>query len=404
MSNDLVADAPADETEDGFATSLEDHDPDAGPLGDNVEQSAGTGLFGDTINLANEIEKDGDAEAIAGDAVLVGFDLLGMVMDPLGSLAAAGVGWLIEHISFLHTALDKLAGDPEVIGAKAETWEKISMSLGQTADDLGPSLDRLMKSWEGTAAQNYQATAQGYHDSLKAAAAQANGAAKAMTSTGSAVGAERGMIRDLIAMFVGGLIAKALVAVALMWCTAGGSVAAFIADTVIEGGILAGKLASRIAKLAKKIGEVASKIAKQIPKLEKLAKKVSDSAEKLRKAAKRQSKSIGDSTKEMQDKNPQSGDKYHDFLNHKNGSLKNHLNHKDPGTFDHNGRSNKDGLGDKFDSNTASNKGAMAGVYFGQSFSNQDPPEDSDGDYQDAVDAARENAKPYTGEDSESKQ
>ncbi|MGH3500837.1 MAG: WXG100 family type VII secretion target, partial [Nocardioidaceae bacterium] len=243
MSNPLVEQPDADET--GVITGT----------GNATDATAGTGLFGDSVMLIEDAGEGG--KTLVGDIALVGFDLLGAVMDPLGSLAAAGVGWLIEHISFLHTALDKLAGDPAVISAKAQTWKNISQSLDATSAQLQDALKKVEPHWQGTAAQNYHATAAGYHDSLKAVASQSNGAASMMNDAGALVGAERGLIRDLIAAFVGPLIVKALAALALAWCTAGGSIAAFITDTVIEGGILAGKIAARIGKLATKIAEFA---------------------------------------------------------------------------------------------------------------------------------------------------
>jgi hypothetical protein len=61
-------------------------------------------------------------------------DVLGFVANPLGSLVGAGIGWLIERISFLKEPLDDLAGDPAAINsvaaaALASSWFTFGASL-----------------------------------------------------------------------------------------------------------------------------------------------------------------------------------------------------------------------------------------------------------------------------------
>ena len=67
------------------------------------KDTEGAGLFSDaasTIGDASSGNWGGLAIDVAGD----GMDALGMAMDPLGSLAGAGIGWLIEHIGFLRSS------------------------------------------------------------------------------------------------------------------------------------------------------------------------------------------------------------------------------------------------------------------------------------------------------------
>jgi hypothetical protein len=98
------------------------------------------------------------------------------------------------------------------------------------------------------------------------------------------VGTERGLIRDMISSFVGELIVKALAALAASWCTFGGTIAAFIADTVIEGGVLAEKISTRIAKIVEKLESLAKGAGKSKAALEGAAnalKKAGKSVDKL---------------------------------------------------------------------------------------------------------------------------
>ncbi len=354
MSNPLVAQAPSGDgglivDTDGTARSLD-----------------GTGIFGDGAQTFQDLDKGGFT--LGADLALDGLDLLGAVMDPLGTLFGAGIGWLIEHISFLHKGLDMLAGDPAAVTAIATTWENISQSLAHTSGGYKAATAKLEPNWQCTSAQGYYASANGYHQSIQAVSSEAHGASTLMNGAAALVGAERGLIRDTISAFVGELIAKAVVALATSWCSFGASVAAFITDTVIEGTALAGKIVSRIGKLAGKIAKLADKIGKEVPKLAKLAKILKNGAGKLQGAAKSASKAIGKrgaklahdngghGAKEMFDKSAKNFDKVNDWA-------KNKLN-------DHAG-----GLGDKID-NVGGNWGVKGGVYTGQSAGQQFAPRD----------------------------
>jgi hypothetical protein len=88
----------------------------------------------------------------------------------------------------------------------------------------------------------------------------------------------------MISSFVGELIVKALAALAASWCTFGGTIAAFIADTVIEGGVLAEKISTRIAKIVEKLESLAKGAGKSKAALEGAAnalKKAGKSADRI---------------------------------------------------------------------------------------------------------------------------
>ena len=78
----------------------------------------GLGLVEDAALISNGIKDDSWVDGSLG-GVGAGLDVLGMVIDPLGSLVAWGVGWLMEHVQPLKDALDWLAGQPdEIAGAQ----------------------------------------------------------------------------------------------------------------------------------------------------------------------------------------------------------------------------------------------------------------------------------------------
>lgn len=224
--------------------------------------TAGSGLFDDVATTISDFS-DGNWGQGALDVATDGLDLLGAAMDPLGTLTSAGVGFLIEHISFLREGLDKLAGNPGEVTAKAQTWQNIAKSLSETADTYEQSAAKLGESYSGgDGAAAYQQTAKGYADTIRSAAGHANGAATGMQVAAALVGTERGLIRDMISSFVGELILKAAAALATSWCSFGASVAAFISDAVLEGASLAEKISSRITKIVEKLDTLAQSAGK----------------------------------------------------------------------------------------------------------------------------------------------
>ncbi len=259
-------------------------DGSKGELDDVNAQTGGAGIFSDAASTLTDA-RNGDWGNLAMDVGTDALDLLGAAMDPLGTLASAGVGWLIEHISFLKDGLDKLAGKPEAVTAKAVTWTNISKSLTETAESYEQQAKKVQQSFSDCAsAEAYQRTAESYVNVLRGAASHAGDASTAMNVGAALVGTERGLIRDMISSFVGELIVKALAALAASWCTFGGTIAAFIADTVVEGGVLAEKISTRITKIVEKLEGLAKGAGKSKAALEGAAnalKKVGKGVDKL---------------------------------------------------------------------------------------------------------------------------
>ncbi|GLZ32832.1 hypothetical protein Lesp02_50200 [Lentzea sp. NBRC 105346] len=214
-----------------------------------------SGMFGSAANVIYDGIK-GDWGAVAADTAGLGLDLLGFAMDPLGSILSSVIGWLIEHIGFLKEPLDLLAGDPDAVTAMATTWKNIAKRLHETSQKYSETLGTL-EGTHGAAIDGYRKAVQNFSQVVSGGGAHADSAAQAMTVAASAVGVVRGIIRDLIANFAADAIIKFAAASALAPVTFGASEAAFIADTVAEGAVLAGKNAKKVSKLVKQLEKVA---------------------------------------------------------------------------------------------------------------------------------------------------
>ncbi len=214
-----------------------------------TKSTEGAGLFNDVASTIQD-GATGNWGGLAMDLAADGLDGLGMMMDPLGSLAGAGIGWLIEHISFLKKPLDWLAGDPEAVTAKAQTLQNVAEHLRSSAENYVNSVGTLQKT-QGSAADGYRTAAQNYQQAVNGLAAHVDGATQAMHTAAMIVGTTRSIIRDSISQFVGDAIVKFIAASALAPVTFGGSEAAFIADEVAEGASLAASNAGKVSKVVK---------------------------------------------------------------------------------------------------------------------------------------------------------
>lgn len=243
----------------------------------------GSGLFGSAANIVYDGMK-GDWGALAGDAVGGGLDLLGFAMDPLGTVLSGVIGWLIEHIGFLKEPLDFLAGDPDAVTAMAQTWTNIATRMQQTAEAYTNSL-KAVAGADGAAIAAYQASVNNFAQVVAGGASHAQNAASAVTVAAEVVGVVRGVVRDTISEFASNAIIKFAAASALAPITFGASQAAFIADTVVEGAVLAGKNAKKVTKVVKKLDGLADDAKKSRNALNSTIKGLDGSVGKYNRAA-----------------------------------------------------------------------------------------------------------------------
>ncbi len=219
----------------------------------------GAGIFSSYADF-QDARAGGDGSEIAFAGLGLGLDALGFVADPFESLISAGVGWLIEHISFLHEPLDALAGDPKQIEAAANAWHALSLDLATIADELrGPGAPETgpataLPGWDGAAGEGYELIAADRARRVDLVAAQSDQLATSLLSEGATIGAVRSIIRDwisdLVAKAVGTLAAGLLGTVV----TFGSSLAAASGAVILEAVDLSWRIADRLAELVSRLG------------------------------------------------------------------------------------------------------------------------------------------------------
>ncbi|MBN6040238.1 RHS repeat-associated core domain-containing protein [Amycolatopsis sp. 195334CR] len=216
----------------------------------------------ESVNETSKAIESGDWAAGVLGAAGTALDALGMAMDPFGSILAAGVGWLIEHVGPLSDALDALTGNPDEIKAHSETWKNVGTELSSISADLAKMIEEDTASWTGPAGDAYRDRGADTATLISSAQSAAEGASSGIGTAGEVVGAVRSLVRDIIAELVGHLISWALQVLFTL-----GIGMAWVVPQVI----------SAVAKTAMKIADITEKLVQALKKLAPLLKKLGDS-------------------------------------------------------------------------------------------------------------------------------
>jgi hypothetical protein len=219
--------------------------PSPGPA--PVSALEGAGVFSSWADLSAALgAEDLDPAAITFTAAAAGLDTLAAALHPFDALLAAGLGWLIEHIEFLHEPLDALAGDPAEVLAQARSWQHVADELRATAADYRAA---TVPGWDGAAAESYRHSVDELVGALGEASGQAQALSRLILATGAGVGTVRALIRDAIADFLATVLHYLLAASTLAFLTAGGSLATLVLTVVVRALELAQDICRRIRLL-----------------------------------------------------------------------------------------------------------------------------------------------------------
>lgn len=220
----------------------------------------GAGVVSSIHDLGAAVQGQ-DASGIAAAGVAAGLDTLGTVADPLGAFAEAGVGWAMEHVSWLREPLDRLCGDPGQVEDRARAWHALGATLREQGGLLGDAVPRAAQGWSGTAADGWLGAAGTDRDALTRVAATADEVARLVLESGAMVGAERAVIRDALAAFVVSAAKWLIVALGSGGMGAPAAVTALVADAAVTASNMADAVAGvmrelrRLSDLADGLGQ-----------------------------------------------------------------------------------------------------------------------------------------------------
>jgi len=221
---------------------------------------SGTGLLDSGTSLCESIgQQDWVSAALSG--VAVGFDALATYSDPLGSLFAAGIGWIIDHLDPIKSWFDDLTGNPEAVAAFAGTWLNVSTSVGIARSDFERDAEQKLGEMKGTDVDAYREHVDTEVQKLQLLTYATR--AVSMGLEGAAV----------IVQFVHGLLRDALAKIA-------GSICSYAAELVFTLGaatpLVIHQATTRVAALVAEIGPKISGLKTSVTDLDSLMHQLRD--------------------------------------------------------------------------------------------------------------------------------
>ncbi|MFJ3393127.1 glycohydrolase toxin TNT-related protein [Leifsonia aquatica] len=181
-------------------------------------------------------------------------DTIATVSDPLGSLIAAGLGWLIDHFEPLKGWFNDLTGDAGEVQAFAQTWTNIQTQLQQSGDELTRILGDV-DALTGEAMDAYRRFQQDSAQHLHGAATWAGAMATGLSVASTIVQVVHDIVRDVLSQLVGSAISWASEAVLTL-----GLATPWIVEQV----------STRVASWVAKIGSKMTALVRSVKALSKL--------------------------------------------------------------------------------------------------------------------------------------
>jgi hypothetical protein len=210
---------------------------------------------------------NGDYLGMGGNLLSTGLSAIGAIMDPFQAVFAAGVGWLMEHVSFLREPLDWLCGDPKEIEGHAATWRNIGRRIDFAASHYADQVRTSTVTWTTLAADAYRGRAGRHVEDIQSLGAVSEGMAKMTLIAGAMVGVVRNTVRDIIAEVVGAAVSKAVQALLVVT----------IPKVIAEVAILVAECSTKIMNLLKRLVASVSKLTGDISVLSGLLERISKS-------------------------------------------------------------------------------------------------------------------------------
>jgi uncharacterized protein YukE len=161
------------------------------------------------------------------------FEAFSAGVDPIGTLASAGLSWILEHVDPLRQLLEDLTGDPDVLLMHAQTWSNMAADAAALGEELQLIMDDYREEWVGDAASSFRTL----HTELKLGVESLGAVFGSMqAATAAAAGIVQTayeLVRDLIADLIVMLCMHAPVWLGLIAATAGVALPLCIFDAVI---------------------------------------------------------------------------------------------------------------------------------------------------------------------------
>ena len=236
----------------------------AGPV-DTSTAFGGAGVLESVTDLCSSLES-GSWVAIGLSGVGAALDVAATVIDPLGSLIGAGLGWLMEHLEPLKGWLNDLTGDAGAVLGFAGTWQNVADAMGAAGDELTRVVRADLEAMTGASIEAYAAYADGLADRIRATGGSASAIGGALKTCAMVVQVVHDLVRDTLASLVGSIISWAAEAVFTLG----------LATPVIVG-----QVSTRVSSLATKVGRSVTDVISSAKSLKNLLEALQDVLRRL---------------------------------------------------------------------------------------------------------------------------
>ncbi|MFF1530862.1 hypothetical protein [Cellulomonas sp. NPDC058312] len=231
----------------------------AGPV-DTSTAFGGAGLL-DSLHSLNSSLQSGDWVGSALSGAGVALDAIATAMDPVGSLIAAGLGWIMEHLEPLKGWLNDLTGDAGAVLGFAATWDNVASAMNSAGDELGRLVQADLEAMSGASVAAYVAYANGLADRARAAGTSASAMGSALRTCSTIVQVVHDLVRDTLSQIVGSIIS----AVGFAVLTVGTGIPKVIAD-----------VSARVASVSLRIGRRVTAVIEAVSRLRGLLREMQD--------------------------------------------------------------------------------------------------------------------------------
>lgn len=135
-----------------------------------------------------------------------GMAALDAVIRPADALPGAGLGWLVSYVTPLQQIVDRMAGKSSVIRTFADGWQRASVAVDQSYQQLERAVATATAQWKGDAGDAYRRRATEIVTALRGVAALSAGTGTAARAMGEAAASARQsageQLTDLVARLI----------------------------------------------------------------------------------------------------------------------------------------------------------------------------------------------------------
>lgn len=215
----------------------------------NTEKTAGA-LLAELSTVSDAVRnKEWSTGGLAGVPKPDDFGALISSANPLANLAAAGVGMLTPHVSFLAKPLDEFRGDSGAVSAPAQGMATAAADVRALADTFRQTGTTETSGWTGAAGDGHRITSAQFADGITAVAEAAKTIADAIVDAGEEVVKALTEIVRLIGQAVGEMVPVMADGIARAPLTMGLSIGEAITKCVAIATTYGGKVAEVMANL-----------------------------------------------------------------------------------------------------------------------------------------------------------